>query len=140
MPRILILEDDTDFAELLKLDLESAGHEVEICESGEAAYERLVEVPFDLLIADVYIWKDGRLRQDGGLLLTGRVKRLYASEAGAGRLRIPVLVISGAIGQPGQTQIPKVARSLGADAVLAKPFTTAELAAELARLLPQEPV
>ncbi|WP_428927309.1 response regulator [Marinibacterium sp. SX1] len=140
MARILLLEDDEEFAELLKMDLELSDHEVIITDSGSKALDHLTNGHFDLLIADIYIWKGGRVQNDGGLLLAGRLRRLRITDKSDRRGRIPIIVISGAINRPGQANILNVASSVGADAVLAKPFSSDDMHDAVTRMLIDHPV
>lgn len=140
LPRLLILEDDLDFADLLKLDLEDAGYEVEVVTSGEAALRRLSSEAFDLLITDIHIWKEGRPSPDGGLLLTGRLRNFPALQADGRLVGLPIIAISGAVARPGQSQILNAAKSVGADAVLAKPFESAAMRALVSQLLDERSI
>ena len=135
MARILLLEDDEEFAELLKMDLELSDHEVIITDSGSKALDHLTNGHFDLLIADIYIWKEGQVQRDGGLLLTGRLHALRVTNVKDRRGSIPIIVISGAVVRPGQKHILDVAKSLGADAVLAKPFSSEDMHRTIEKLL-----
>lgn len=136
--RILILEDDTEFAELLQMDLEASGHQVDLCQSGSEAFERFEKADYDLLIADIYIWHEGSVSPDGGLLITGRLKALRVYDKTDPRSRIKIIVMSGAVKRPGQHHILDVASTMGADAVLAKPFSSDELHATIDQLLPDQ--
>ena len=140
MARILILEDDMDFVEMLTLDLQREGHEVHVADNGSEAFDMLSKIDFDLLIADIYIWKGGRVQNDGGLLLAGRLRRLRITDKSDRRGRIPIIVISGAINRPGQANILNVASSVGADAVLAKPFSSDDMHDAVTRMLIDHPV
>ena len=140
MTRIMILEDDMDFAEMLKMDLVHHGYEVDVTDSGNEAFELLSQQDYDLLIADIYIWKGGRVQNDGGLLLAGRLRRLRITDKSDRRGRIPIIVISGAINRPGQANILNVASSVGADAVLAKPFSSDDMHDAVTRMLIDHPV
>ncbi|OWU75777.1 hypothetical protein ATO3_06175 [Marinibacterium profundimaris] len=131
----MILEDDMDFAEMLKMDLVHHGYEVDVTDSGNEAFELLSQQDYDLLIADIYIWKDGQVARDGGLLLTGRLQNIRVSNEKDRRGSLPIIVISGAARRPGQHHILDVAKSLGADAVLAKPFAPEDLHNMIDRLL-----
>jgi len=51
--RIFIVDDDVDFAESLAETLESRGHVVELCHSGEEAVSRFRETDFDIAFMDV---------------------------------------------------------------------------------------
>lgn len=139
MAHVLILEDDTVFAELLVLDLQASGHTAEIVDSGFQALRMLEQRRYDLLIADIYIWKDGHASSDGGMLLIGRMRALRVTHPTDTRAGIPMLAISGALGRPGQNNILRMARAIGADAALAKPFAPEELEEVMARLLAEGP-
>jgi CheY-like chemotaxis protein len=55
VPRILVVDDDRNMRELLKLHLGNAGYEVDAAEDGIAAgYKVLYQRP-DLIICDVYM-------------------------------------------------------------------------------------
>lgn len=135
MSRILVLEDDLDFAELLCLDLEDAGYEVVVETTGAAALQRLSTDHFDLLITDIHIWKEGKPTGDGGLLLTGRLRNFPALQNDGRLVGLPIIAISGALQRPGQSNILNAAISVGADAVLAKPFEADEMRALVSQLI-----
>ena len=68
MARILIMEDDQDFATVLSGALEETGHSVVVSADGAAAMEELRATRYDLLITDIYVRQDGRATADGGIL------------------------------------------------------------------------
>ena len=80
--RILVVEDDSIMAELLKRGLAAEGHKVEVAPDGVAGYERACGQIFDAIVLDVMLpGLDGfavarRLRTQGNkvpiLMLTGR--------------------------------------------------------------------
>src|ERR1700740_2814703 len=53
MPKILLAEDDTDMRRFLVKALQGAGFEVTSYDNGLAAYQRLREEPFELLLTDI---------------------------------------------------------------------------------------
>lgn len=53
MARILMIDDDPDIIEALRILLESAGHEFHAAQSGVEGLEKLEEVNPDLIILDV---------------------------------------------------------------------------------------
>ena len=53
MPRILIVEDDPDMAEAIRMPLESNGYEVVHASTGEEGLQKVKEVEPDLIILDV---------------------------------------------------------------------------------------
>ena len=53
MPKILLAEDDVDMRRFLVKALQNAGFEVISYDNGLAAYQRLREEPFELLLTDI---------------------------------------------------------------------------------------
>lgn len=53
MPKILIIEDDVDMAEAVRMPLEASGYEVVHALSGEEGLQKVKEVEPDLIILDV---------------------------------------------------------------------------------------
>lgn len=133
--RILIFEDNAEFADLLRQSLEALEHDVSITALGDEAFALLSGSGFDLAIVDIFIRREGQVVPDGGLLLLGRLKNLRSTRAGRERRRLPVIAISGEFNNRGIGEIGNFARSFGADEILAKPFTHSELLAVIDRLL-----
>ncbi|MEW6677551.1 MAG: response regulator transcription factor [Pseudomonadota bacterium] len=53
--RLLVVEDDADIAELLRLNLADEGYAVEVAPDGETAITRLNATPWDALILDLML-------------------------------------------------------------------------------------
>ncbi len=70
-PRILVVDDDATFREMVNDFLETRGYAVRGVGDGEAALALLREMAFDLLLVDL------RMPRMGGIELIRRVKRLY---------------------------------------------------------------
>jgi two-component system chemotaxis sensor kinase CheA len=51
--RVLVVEDTEFFRQLIKSNLESAGHEVVLAANGSEGLERLAEASFDLVVSDI---------------------------------------------------------------------------------------
>lgn len=51
--RVLVVDDETDFADVLRESLEGAGYEVATAESGAVALELLAEARFDAIVSDL---------------------------------------------------------------------------------------
>ena len=105
---ILVVEDSEPFREVLAELLELDGHRVWACDSGDSALRCLTENPMDLVITDLQM-----SRMDGFELI--RILQRSRPELG-------VIAISGL-----NDQHLQMATSLGAKAVLGKPFTAEEL-------------
>jgi DNA-binding response OmpR family regulator len=118
MSRILVIEDDADIAQLVKLYLEKAGHAVDVIDSGELALTRLREDPPELLILDVM------LPGVDGLTLCRDVRARAATAA------IPIIILSARAGESDRIH----GLELGADDYVVKPFSPKELVARVAAL------
>jgi PleD family two-component response regulator len=55
MSRILLVDDDTDLAELVQTKLTSEGHSVEVRHSGEGAFEAAKQIKPELVILDIML-------------------------------------------------------------------------------------
>ena len=137
MARVLVLEDD----ELLLMDLcfeiEDMGHEVVVCRTGSAAFDALANAdpPFDLLVSDIYIHRNGVPIQDGGIRLLGRLQLARVRSPDLPLSRMPVLTISGAPSRKGQSDILRMASRLGSSETLEKPFGMAQFCTMVSHLL-----
>jgi DNA-binding response OmpR family regulator len=116
-PRILVVEDDEAFAEVMRLELEVGGYQVELTSSvSEAQRKMRDDSDLDLVISDV------RLPGKTGLQL------LFLE--GADARPTPVLMMSAFI----SPKLRQFVEGMGA-AVLEKPFTFANLHLAVIRLL-----
>ena len=114
--KLLVVEDEAKLSRMLQRGLTEEGHQVDVCASGEDAFERLAQVPYDAVVLD---WSLPDL--DGPTLL-----RRWRERGDA----VPVLMLT-ARGTTGE----KVAGlRAGADDYLVKPFDFDELLARLEAL------
>lgn len=114
MSRILVVDDEPLVREFIRRALESAGHSVSEAQNGSVATGLAKLMPFDLVITDMIMpQKEG--------LETVREIRDTKPEA-------RILAISG------QSNLD-LAKELGADGVLAKPFRKPDLLAAVDALL-----
>lgn len=115
-PRILIADDNNDMRAYLKSLLDPHA-DVTVSADGEAAFERLLNQPCDLLLSDVMM-----PRLDG----FGLIARIRATES----LRhLPVILLSARAGEEAKIE----GLQAGADDYLVKPFSTNELLARVLR-------
>ena len=68
--KILVVDDQQDHCEVIKMILESKGYEVMTCNSGQEALALLKDSEFDLLITDL------SMPEMYGLELLGKVKEV----------------------------------------------------------------
>ncbi len=118
-PHILVVEDETALAELIRYNLEAEGFRATVALDGEQAEVLLAEDAFDLLVLD---WM---LPGISGLELCRRLRRRDATQA------VPVLMLT-ARGEEGD-RIRGLAT--GADDYVVKPFSVPEMMARVKALL-----
>ena len=111
MARILLVDDDINLLQMVKLMLERVGHSVEISNKGERGIQIAAEKQPELAIIDVMM---------PGLSGYDVVRRLRDDPRTA---RIPIIILT-ARSQPMDKQ---VALQAGANAFLSKPVTAQEL-------------
>ena len=117
MHKIILAEDDTDMRRFLAKALENAGYEVVAFDNGMAAYHRLREEPFELLLTDIV------MPEMDGIELARRASELDPD--------IKIMFITGfaAVALNPDSRAPKEAK------VLSKPFHLRDLVNEVQRLL-----
>ena len=115
-PRVLVVEDERDIADLIKHTLERAGDiDVEIAASGDTALKAASDNPPDLILLDL------NLPVLSGLevcrLLRGRTSTKH----------IPIIMLTARSSENDRV----VGLDVGADDYITKPFSTRELAARV---------
>ena len=116
MPKILLVEDATDLADLIARELIAARYDVAVVANGESALEQHASQPPDLIILD---WM---LPGMDGLEVLQRLRRSSAT---------PVLMLTGRAEEIDRV----VGLEVGADDYLVKPFSMRELLARIRAML-----
>ncbi len=115
---VLIVEDDADIAELVRMHLAEAGHALEVCHDGSKAWERYQKKHFDLVVLDIM------LPGMDGLEICRRIRQDET------RYTLVLMLTSKT------TELDRVlGLELGADDYLTKPFSLMELVARVKALL-----
>lgn len=120
--RIILAEDDESMRGFLARALERAGYEVVAFADGKAAYQRLLEEPFTLLLTDIV------MPEMDGIELARRACELDPA------LKIMFITGFAAVTLNTDTPPPHDAR------VLSKPFHLRDLVDEVGRLLEEDTV
>lgn len=111
--KILIIDDDDDILEALKILLTKSGYEVMVCKDGSLTSEKAIQFSPDLIILDV--------------LLSGvdglNICKILKSDKNL--QKIPLIMFSAHPTAEAQ------ARTCGADGFIAKPFTAQKLLEEI---------
>ena len=115
-PYILIVDDDADFRDGMRAELERKGYQVEEAENGAAALELATAKPPLLILLDLQMPV-----MNGRELMTRLRQQESTSE-------VPVVVLS-SFGYEWEAEL------MGAQGYLGKPFEPAELEAAMARVL-----
>lgn len=114
MLRVLIVEDESALRDIASAALRRAGHEAVAVGDGSAALAVLDDKDFDAVVTDVFMPEFDGIELIRALCTANR--------------REPVLAISGG-GSYGNDSLLPMAKALGAQATLRKPFLPAELVA-----------
>lgn len=114
--KILVVEDDLLYQNLILKTLGEAGHDVRVFSNGDEAIEAIRNTRFDLLVTDILV------PGTEGIELIAEIKQ--------SRPEIRVIAISGS-GSVGRSTYLALARAHGADALLEKPFTPDRLLEEI---------
>lgn len=119
MPRILIVEDDSDIADLIVMYMEKAGHTVDRLATGSVVLQHVKAQPPDVIVLDVM------LPGMDGLAVCHALRRDPSTA------RLPVILLTAR----GEESDRVTGLELGADDYVTKPFSPKELVARVAALL-----
>ncbi len=115
--RILVVEDDRDILQLLRVHLEALNYSVTLCSNGEQGLMRALNQQFDLLVLDLM------LPGLDGLEICRRLREASRS--------LPILMLTAR-----DSELDRVlGLEMGADDYLPKPFGVRELQARIKALL-----
>jgi DNA-binding response OmpR family regulator len=123
MPGVLIVEDDKELREMLKLSLSRRNFMVLEAENGKDAITHFKPLITDLVVTDLI------MPEEDGLKVVIKLRELKPS--------IKIIAISGG-GKVGPGSYLNLAKALGADAIYSKPFSINELIAKIEQLLDSE--
>ena len=121
--RLLVVEDEEDLAEAVRLGLVRAGHAVDLATDAAQAYDRLAVNAYDLMLLDI------NLPDADGFAVCRAVRRGEVPVESGADLRVLMLTARGAL----HDRVSGLDE--GADDYLVKPFALAELMARVRALL-----
>jgi DNA-binding response OmpR family regulator len=125
MPGVLIVEDDKELREMLKMALLRKNFTVLEAENGKAALTHFKPLITDIVVTDLI------MPEEDGLKVVIKLRELKPS--------LKIIAISGG-GKVGPGSYLNLAKALGADATYSKPFSVNELVLKIEQLLGNEQV
>ncbi|MCY6356583.1 response regulator transcription factor [Clostridium sp. ZS2-4] len=114
--KILIVDDDENICEVIKMYLENAGYSTTVCYDGKEALEAFVQYMPDLVLLDIM------LPHMDGVDVLKRIRREYET---------PTIMLTA----KGETFDKVLALELGADDYIVKPFEPKEMIARVKAVL-----
>ena len=121
MPKILVVDDEAPVREMVTAMIESVGYEVIEAENGLEAYDICKKIPVDLIVTDIV------MPDKNGIDLIMTLKKEYPD--------LPVVAISGGGGITGRFDYLEIAKLVGAQNILKKPFSMGEIRSLIANAL-----
>jgi len=123
MPGVLIVEDDNELREMLKISLLRRNFTVLEAQNGKEAISHFKPSVTDLVVTDLI------MPEEDGLKVILKLRELKPS--------LKIIAISGG-GKAGPGSYLNLAKALGADAVYSKPFSINDLIAKIEELITVE--
>jgi len=123
MPGILIVEDDKELREMLKMSLTRHKYSVLEAADGKDAIFHFKPSITDIVVTDLI------MPEEDGLKVIMKLREL--------KPQLKIIAISGG-GKAGPGSYLKLAKALGADAVFSKPFSINDLISKVESLLENE--
>ena len=123
MTGVLIVEDDKELREMLKMSLQRRGFAVQEAENGKEAISHFKPSLTDLVVTDLI------MPEEDGLKVVIKLRELKPA--------IKIIAISGG-GKVGPGSYLNLAKALGADAIYSKPFSIKDLIVKIEQLLDNE--
>jgi DNA-binding response OmpR family regulator len=116
---LLIVEDEKDMAEIIKLRLEANGYSVILAEDGQEGLEKAKKEKPDLIVLDIMLPKMD------GYKVCGLLKSNYKYA------KIPIILFTARA----QDKDKEMAKEVGANAYITKPFDPEQLLKKIGELL-----
>jgi CheY-like chemotaxis protein len=128
--KILIIEDDPDFIESMRLILEANSHDVEFAQSGEAGLEAVKKFEPDLIVLDVMMETE-----TAGFHVVYQLRNADPSSEYAKYLKVPILMVTSIGEKTGMLFNPKDDEEfLPVDDFVEKPIRPDHLIAKVKQL------
>lgn len=123
MSGILIIEDDNELREMLKVALQRRNYIIMEAENGKEAISHFKPSVTDLVITDLI------MPEEDGLKVVIKLREIKPA--------VKIIAISGG-GKAGPGSYLNLAKALGADAIFSKPFSVHDMISKIKLLLDDE--
>jgi len=114
-PRVLVVEDEADVAEMIRYNLGKEGYEVRLASTGADALRQAKETRFDVILLDIMV------PQLNGWEICRRLKLDRETQG------VPVIMVTGRVEEGDKV----LGFEMGADDYVTKPFSPRELVARV---------
>ena len=119
--RILIVEDEIDFAKMVKLRLQSVGYDVQIAGDAYTGTQEIIKNDYDLIILDLM------MPAGGGFSLLERIRKIPT------KTMVPVVIVTG---KTINGEDREKAEEYDVAAIFSKPYDSNEFVDTLQSLAP----
>jgi DNA-binding response OmpR family regulator len=119
--RIIIVEDEIDFAKMVKLRLQSVGYEVKIAGDAYTGTQEIIKNHYDLIILDLM------MPAGGGYSLLGRIRKIPS------KTMVPVIILTG---KTINSEDREKAEEYDVAAIFSKPYDSNEFLETVKSLAP----
>jgi len=123
LKKILIVEDEIDYAEMVKMRLELAGYEVAIAEDAYQGNKAVINDVYDLIILDL------SMPVGGGFSLLERIRNMESISS------VPVVILTG---KTIDDEIIEQAKQFNVSAIFTKPYDSEKFLGKIKSLAPIE--
>jgi len=118
--KILLVEDELDFAKMVKIRLESLGYEVSIAGDAYSGTQAIIKSTPDLIILDLM------MPAGGGFSILERIRSIPA------KATIPVVILTG---KTIDDALKEQAETYGVSAIFSKPYDSVQFVQKIKALL-----
>jgi CheY-like chemotaxis protein len=118
---ILLIDDEPALRDILSRVMTDAGHRVTVAANGKEASKMLTGAAFDVVLTDVI------MPEKDGMQVISELRKKFPE--------VRIIAMSGG-GHVSRDQYLKIAKGLGAHAVLEKPFPNQQLLTTIESLMP----
>jgi len=118
--KILLVEDELDFAKMVKIRLESLGYEVSIAGDAYSGTQAIIKSTPDLIILDLM------MPAGGGFSILERIRSIPA------KATIPVVILTG---KTIDQALKEQAETYGVSAIFSKPYDSVQFVQKIKTLL-----